>query len=179
MELWLHWLAVVFALLLASVRAKCPGSLSQVQYDALEKFYNSAGGPYWIFDFDFTKWTFPSSLSAPCTIPWEGINCTWSSKAHTECLVVSIELEYMNMSGTLSPYLGNLTSLQMLVLPNNTLSGQLPNELGLLTNLQYLYLPTNRLTGTIPTSLGRLAPLFYFAIYQNFVRGSIPTEIGL
>jgi hypothetical protein len=116
-------LAVVFALLLASVRAKCPGSLSQVQYDALEKFYNSAGGPYWIFDFDFTKWTFPSSLSAPCTIPWEGINCTWSSKAHTECLVVSIELEYMNMSGTLSPYLGNLTSLQMLVLPNNTLSG--------------------------------------------------------
>jgi Leucine-rich repeat (LRR) protein len=165
--------------LLASVRAKCPGSLSQVQYDALEEFYNSAGGPYWIFDFDLTKWTFPSSLSAPCTIPWEGINCTWSSKAHTECLVVSIELEYMNMSGTLSPYLGNLTSLQMLVLPNNTLSGQLPNELGLLTNLQYLYLPTNRLTGTIPTSLGRLAPLFYFAIYQNFVRGSIPTEIGL
>jgi hypothetical protein len=163
------------------VDGECEGSISEVEYDALQHFFQSTNGLYWTFGLveERTKWRFPSPLSEPCSVPWQGLNCTWGDPSQTQCFIVSVELQNANITGKLSPFLANLTYLNTLALPNNTLTGQMPSEYGMLTNLQYLYFPYNLLSGSVPSEYGTISTLFFFAIYHNKVGGSIPTELGM
>ena len=57
------------------------------------------------------------------------------------------------LTGSIPPELGNLTSLTHLQLDRNDLTGLIPPELGNITTLQSLLLGFNRLSGCIPSAL--------------------------
>jgi hypothetical protein len=73
--------------------------------------------------------------------------------------------------------LGNIESLESLVLSHNQLSGVIPAELGDLANLTQLYLSHNQLSGTIPTALGKLRHLYELDLSYNQFQGAVPESI--
>ena len=92
------------------------------------------------------------------------------------------------MSGEIPADLGDLASLQWLLLYGNALDGSIPPELGSLTSLQYLYLHNNQLDGSIPTQLGSLTSCLQrqcwtgrsLRLGQSALsdRWTIPSELG-
>ncbi|KAI4980109.1 hypothetical protein ZWY2020_016862 [Hordeum vulgare] len=128
-----------------------------------------------------------------CT--WEGITCSSPNRT-----VTGVSLASQGLEGSVSPFLGNLTSLLHLNLSCNSLSGGLPLELvssssitildvsfnqlnGALHELasptpapplQVLDLSSNNLTGGIPAALSNLHFLSAFNISNNGLEGPIP-----
>ncbi|TVU33417.1 hypothetical protein EJB05_25234 [Eragrostis curvula] len=83
---------------------------------------------------------------------WEGITCD------TDGLVTETSLASMGLEGSISPSLGNLTSLLSLNLSHNSLSGQIPAELLLHRSIVALDVSFNNLHGDLhklPSILGR------------------------
>lgn len=75
-------------------------------------------------------WTCSLGLAdAPCT--WTGVICSGGA-------VVTLNLYYLGLTGSLSSHIGSLTSLRALRMDVNTLTGSIPSSLGLLTNLEFL-----------------------------------------
>ncbi|KAK3031789.1 hypothetical protein RJ639_036941, partial [Escallonia herrerae] len=89
----------------------------------------------------------------PCS--WTMVTCS------PDNLVIGLGTPSQNLSGTLSPSIGNLTNLQIVLLQNNNLTGSLPSELGKLPKLKTLDLSDNFFTGEIPSSLSNLKSLEY------------------
>jgi Leucine-rich repeat (LRR) protein len=75
----------------------------------------------------------------------------------------------------LRPWLGSLTALTELYLPNNKLTG-VPADLGNLTALRRLFLFNNRLT-SLPPELGNLTALTDLYLHYNQLT-SVPAELG-
>ena len=92
--------------------------------------------------------------------------------------VTDLNLEENNLTGTLPPEIGDLTSLEGLRLENNSLSGAIPTEIGSMTSLKWLILKNNSLSGAIPTEIGNLTNLRQLHFDDNSLSGVIPTEIG-
>ena len=82
------------------------------------------------------------------------------------------------MSGPIPPELGQLASLQGLLLGGNRLSGSIPPELGQLSSLLALHLYENQLDGPIPPELGQLSNLSQLALSYNQLSGPLPPELG-
>ncbi|KAK3032207.1 hypothetical protein RJ639_036137 [Escallonia herrerae] len=80
------------------------------------------------------------------------------------------------LTGSLSPQLGDLKNLRILILAGCSFSGNIPNELGNLGELTYLALNTNNFTGGIPPSLGRLSNLYWLDLAENQLTGSLPVS---
>ncbi|XP_058101622.1 LRR receptor-like serine/threonine-protein kinase FLS2 isoform X2 [Magnolia sinica] len=104
---------------------------------------------------------------------WSGIACDPSSNA-----VVSISLSELQLQGKITPFLGNISSLQTLDLSSNSFSGSIPTELHLCSELTELLLSNNSLSDAIPTELGNLKKLQVLDLSTNFLDGSIPASIG-
>ncbi|XP_057487702.1 probable LRR receptor-like serine/threonine-protein kinase At5g10290 isoform X1 [Actinidia eriantha] len=104
--------------------------------------------------------------------------CTWSKVICDNNNVISVSLSSMGFSGTLSPKIGLLRTLQSLSLQGNGITGEIPEEFGNLTSLTKLDLENNRLTGEIPVSLGRLTKLQFLILNQNNLTGAIPNSIA-
>ncbi|KAJ0080801.1 hypothetical protein Patl1_10158 [Pistacia atlantica] len=100
---------------------------------------------------------------------WTGIACDPSSN-----LAVSISLVDKQLEGQISPFLGNLSALQVLDLTLNFFSGKIGN----LSNLQNLLLFENSIGGKIPPELDRCQKLLSLELYSNQFTGSIPSELG-
>ncbi|MCD7470929.1 histidine kinase osmosensor [Datura stramonium] len=79
---------------------------------------------------------------------------------------------------TLSPSIGNLTNLQIILLQNNNITGPIPKEIGRLSKLQTLDLSDNFFTGDIPLSLGHLNNLKYMRLNNNSLSGAIPVSLA-
>ncbi|XP_038896175.1 LRR receptor-like serine/threonine-protein kinase IOS1 isoform X2 [Benincasa hispida] len=111
----------------------------------------------------------------PMGFPWSGLNCSNGTVPR----IISLNLSTSGLTGEISPYISNLTMLQIfrleglvicgiwrtvfrevqasrsaliLDLSDNELTGELP-ELVKLPNLRILYLTRNRFTGLIPKDL--------------------------
>ena len=78
---------------------------------------------------------------------WEGVRCSVKNPNR----VSSLNLTNRGLVGQISPSLGNLTFLRILVLSTNSFSGEIPMSLGHLHRLQILSLQNNTLQGRIPT----------------------------
>ncbi|XP_028754473.1 protein NSP-INTERACTING KINASE 3 [Neltuma alba] len=106
----------------------------------------------------------------PCS--WRMITCTPDGS------VSALGLPSQNLSGKLSPGIGNLTNLQSVLLQNNAISGSIPAALGNLVKLQTLDLSNNTFSGGIPSSLGSLKNLHYLRLNNNSLSGSCPQSLG-
>lgn len=60
-----------------------------------------------------------------------------------------LKLPAFNLSGSISPHVGNLSFLRVIHLQNNSFSHQIPPEIGRLPRLQDLILENNSLTQLI------------------------------
>ncbi|XAR65351.1 Non-specific serine/threonine protein kinase [Bertholletia excelsa] len=106
----------------------------------------------------------------PCS--WTMVTCS------TEKLVIGIGTPSQNLSGRLSPSIGNLTNLQFVLLQNNNISGTIPSELGRLPKLQTLDLSSNLFRGEIPPSLSQMKSLQYLRLNNNSLSGKIPFSLA-
>ncbi|KAJ6364779.1 hypothetical protein OIU76_029700 [Salix suchowensis] len=71
----------------------------------------------------------------PCS--WTMVTCS------PESLVVGLGIPSQNLSGTLSPTIGNLTNLQTVLLQSNNITGPIPAEIARLSKLHTLDLSDN------------------------------------
>ena len=106
---------------------------------------------------------------------WEGVTVQGSPGAQGD-RVTRLSLTSLELTGGIPVELGQLTSLESLLLSDNQLTGGIPAELGQLANLKTLWLGGNQLT-EIPTELGDLTNLMQLLLSDNQLT-EIPTELG-
>ncbi|PSS13508.1 Protein NSP-INTERACTING KINASE 1 like [Actinidia chinensis var. chinensis] len=111
-----------------------------------------------------------SNAVDPCS--WTMVTCS------ADKLVIGLGAPSQSLSGSLSPGIGNLTNLQIILLQNNNMSGLIPAELGRLPKLQTLDLSNNFFTGEIPASLSHLKSLQYLRLNNNSLYGPIPSSLA-
>ncbi len=107
--------------------------------------------------------------------------------------LITLDINYSNISQPISPEIGTLINLTRLNLSNNQISGEIPSEIGNLLNLTSLNLGSNQLSGNIPTEIFNLSnlsggsePAFMGTIFyvgldlsNNLLSGIIPEQLGL
>ncbi|WVZ91518.1 hypothetical protein U9M48_037677 [Paspalum notatum var. saurae] len=107
-----------------------------------------------------------------CT--WPGVACgRWHPSR-----VVALRLASSNLSGRISPLLGNLSFLRELLLDDNKLTGPIPPELGHLGRLQVLNMSSNLLEGSVPKTLGGCRELKRLDLHDNHLQGEIPPSLA-
>ena len=139
------WRSVLVALLVLIPMSYADAQIPSIERDALIALYNSTDGANWS---DNTGWL--GAAGTECT--WYGVGC---SGGH----VLGLYLMANQLSGSIPPELGNLSSLNWLYLFLNQLSRSIPPELGNLSSLIRLELSANELSGSIPPELGNLSSL--------------------
>lgn len=154
-----HFLNSLLALVLLSISC-CDGACNQLDRDSLSSFNLS------ISAVPPLNW----SLSHDCC-GWEGVGCDGSGR------VINLWLPSKGLSGTISPYIMNLSSLSRLSLSHNWLSGSLPN--GFFTSLNQLQtvdLSQNRLSGELPPSDKLPTTIQIFNFSSNHFHGEIQSS---
>ncbi|XP_039038926.1 LRR receptor-like serine/threonine-protein kinase EFR [Hibiscus syriacus] len=105
---------------------------------------------------------------------WPGVTC---GRKHQR--VTKLELQFFKISGSLSPYIGNLSFLRELRLVGTNFYNQIPQEIGRLRRLEVLDLTNNSISGKIPSNLSSCSKLTVFDMGGNQLTGEIPTWLGL
>ncbi|XP_059634780.1 receptor kinase-like protein Xa21 isoform X2 [Cornus florida] len=82
------------------------------------------------------------------------------------------------IKGSIPSGIGNLSSMDAILLDSNELSGPIPTTIGGLQNLERLYLEHNRLQGPIPNDLCKLTKLGDIYASNNKLYGPIPKCLG-
>ncbi|XP_020216387.1 protein NSP-INTERACTING KINASE 3 [Cajanus cajan] len=159
------WLLGLFLLLLMEISSAAL-SPSGINYEvvALMAIKNDLIDPHNVLE----NWDINSV--DPCS--WRMITCS------SDGYVSALGLPSQNLSGTLSPGIGNLTNLQSVLLQNNAISGRVPAAIGSLEKLQTLDLSNNTFNGEIPSSLGGLKNLNYLRLNNNSLTGSCPQSLS-
>ncbi|XP_039131706.1 probable LRR receptor-like serine/threonine-protein kinase At1g06840 isoform X2 [Dioscorea cayenensis subsp. rotundata] len=83
-----------------------------------------------------------------------------------------------NISGSIPKEIGNITSLELLLLSGNQLSGSLPAELGYLSNLKRMQIDQNHISASIPESFASLNRVVHLHMNNNSLSGQIPQELS-
>ncbi|XP_071720259.1 uncharacterized protein [Rutidosis leptorrhynchoides] len=104
--------------------------------------------------------------------------CNWTSvvcsSRHTR--VVKLNLRSGGFSGSISPAVGNLSFLRVLVLFNNSFTGKVPQEVGKLSRLRTLGVSTNLLSGEIPSNISQCLNLEKLDLSRNDFVGTFLNE---
>lgn len=109
------------------------------------------------------------SNSSHCS--WYGIGCRNGS-------VTSISIRQGNLlSGTISPIIRELKSLQLIDLSYNYIRGEFPTSLYNCSKLEYLDISWNQFHGPLPSDIHRLSRLIHLNIAGNNF-SNIPGAIG-
>jgi Leucine-rich repeat (LRR) protein len=90
--------------------------------------------------------------------------------------LLSFNLEFNHLEGSIPTELCNLSNLQVLALGNNKFSKTIPACIGeKMHQLEHLFLDHNDFTGQLPTSLGDLKNLERLFLTDNLIRGDPST----
>ena len=134
----------------------------------LVAFYEATGGGNWKYNTNWLINTYPLDQ-------WHGVT------TDDEGRVISLDLAYNELTGSIPEALGQLNNLQDLYLGGNQLTGSIPETIGQLKNLQVLSLVNNQLTGTmtgtIPETIGQLKNLQDLYLGGNQLTGCIPLAL--
>ncbi|QCE12136.1 probable LRR receptor-like serine/threonine-protein kinase At1g06840 [Vigna unguiculata] len=114
----------------------------------------------------------------PCTRNWTGVWCFDKTGDDGYLHVREIYLMTMNLSGNLSPQLGQLSHLEIMDFMWNNLTGTIPKEIGNIKTLKLLLLNGNMLSGSLPDELGNLPNLNRFQVDENQLSGSLPDSLA-
>ncbi|XBI42278.1 hypothetical protein VPH35_126630 [Triticum aestivum] len=83
------------------------------------------------------------------------------------------------LTGAIPSNISHCSSLRKMVIADNKgLQGSIPSEIGNMQSLRLVHLYNNSLTGTIPSSLGNLSQVSILSLAANHLQGSIPEGIG-
>uniref|UniRef100_A0A6N2KLY9 non-specific serine/threonine protein kinase n=1 Tax=Salix viminalis TaxID=40686 RepID=A0A6N2KLY9_SALVM len=104
---------------------------------------------------------------------WSGVKC---SRKHQRVTV--LDLRSLELSGSVSPYIGNLSFLREIYLQNNSFRHEIPAQIGRLHRLQILLLHNNSFSGEIPASISGSYNLVALKLANNKLVGEIPVEFG-
>ncbi|XP_056163170.1 probable LRR receptor-like serine/threonine-protein kinase At3g47570 [Syzygium oleosum] len=104
---------------------------------------------------------------------WYGVTC---GRRHRRVTV--LDLSSQGLSGSISPYIGNLSFLRQIWLHNNSLDHEIPAQVGQLHRLRYLQLDNNSLVGEIPKNISGCLDLVSLLLQGNQLTGEIPGELG-
>ncbi|KAI3522226.1 hypothetical protein L1887_11710 [Cichorium endivia] len=109
---------------------------------------------------------------SPCN--WTRVVCGDSGRR-----VVGLDLSGLQITGPVSPHIGNLSFLISLQLQNNRFVGNLPDTITNLFRLRVINISTNSIQGNIPTNISRCIQLRVVDFMQNQLSGSIPEDLAL
>ncbi|CAL1358621.1 unnamed protein product [Linum trigynum] len=101
---------------------------------------------------------------------WYGVSCSTRHPGRVRIL----DLRSLELSGSISPHIGNLSFLWELTLINNSLSQGIPPEIGHMRRLKRLFLGNNSLTGEIPSNISASSALTIFHVGNNKLVGRLP-----
>jgi Leucine-rich repeat (LRR) protein len=82
------------------------------------------------------------------------------------------------IGGSIPSEVGNITSLELLLLNGNLLTGPLPDTIGFLPNLNRIQIDQNHISGPIPKSFANLNKTKHFHMNNNSLSGQIPPELS-
>ena len=138
--------------------------------EALVALYESTNGDDWMN----TKGYHDVWFSAQSVDLWFGVTV---QSGH----VFAIDLSNNNLTGHLTPMIGNLEALWTLNLDKNAISGSIPAELFNIWDIHEINLSNNSLSGPIPDTIGtgNAEDLSKFKVDNNNLSGAIPSTIGL
>ncbi|KAK9053721.1 hypothetical protein SSX86_024795 [Deinandra increscens subsp. villosa] len=168
-ELRSLWLRVVWTLSLLLVAADC-----QSTYPAEVTALQVIGESFIDWDNSLSNW----NRGDPCASNWTGVLCFNMTLDDSYLHVRELQLLNLNLSGTLSPSLGQLSYMRILDVMWNQITGSIPKEIGKLTNLRLLLLNGNQLTGSLPEEIGYLPNLERIQIDENYISGEIPKSFA-
>ncbi|KAM7252604.1 hypothetical protein ACFE04_008113 [Oxalis oulophora] len=89
---------------------------------------------------------------APLVYMWEGLNCSDLNDDPPRIISLNLSSSGLN-DGEIPQDISSLTSLQVLILSNNSFTGSIPDFLGNLPSLNTLNLENNNLSGSVPAKL--------------------------
>ncbi|KAF7851296.1 hypothetical protein BT93_L4153 [Corymbia citriodora subsp. variegata] len=104
---------------------------------------------------------------------WYGITC---GRSHRRVTILDLSSE--NLSGVVSPFIGNLSFLREVYLQNNSFHSEIPPQFSRLFRLQTLFLNNNSFNGQIPPNLSHCSNLLILDLGVNRLEGNLPTELG-
>ncbi|KAK1437005.1 hypothetical protein QVD17_02790 [Tagetes erecta] len=163
------WLRVVWSMGLFLVVAYCQ-STDPAEVTALRAIRESFIDP----ENSLSNWR----RGDPCVSNWTGVLCFNTTLDDSYLHVRELQLLHLNLSGTLSPALGQLSYMEILDVMWNKITGSIPKEIGGLTKLKLLLLNGNELTGSLPEEIGYLPDLDRIQIDQNHISGEIPKSFA-
>ncbi|KAF5750843.1 putative LRR receptor-like serine/threonine-protein kinase [Tripterygium wilfordii] len=104
---------------------------------------------------------------------WEGVICNDVNQR-----VITLNLSFHDLVGSLSPHVGNLSFLTGINLQNNYFHAQIPSQLGRLDRVKYLNFSNNSFSGQIPANLSGCSSLVWLRLGFNKLTGKIPFQLG-
>lgn len=124
-----------------------------------------------LHDWDASSTFSNSNFQDPVWCSWSGITC------HSKnAKITSIDLSHRNLSGTISPEIRHLTTLNHLNLSGNDFSGSFQAAVFELTELRVLDISHNSFNSTFPPGISKLKFLRIFNAYSNNFIGPLPQE---
>ncbi|XP_048135692.1 probable LRR receptor-like serine/threonine-protein kinase At3g47570 [Rhodamnia argentea] len=104
---------------------------------------------------------------------WYGVTC---GRRHRRVTVLNLQSK--QLSGVLTPHIGNLSFLTEVYLQNNSFYSEIPPHFGRLFRLQKLFLNNNSFNGQIPSNLSHCSNLLVLNIGFNMLEEKLPTQLG-
>ncbi|KAL6908215.1 hypothetical protein ACP4OV_002385 [Aristida adscensionis] len=105
---------------------------------------------------------------------WRGVSC---STRHAP-RVVALDLASLNITGQISPCIGDLGFLNKIDMAGNQINGNIPAEIGRLTRLRYLNLSMNSIAGGVPDTISSCSHLEFISLWNNSIEGEIPSSLA-
>lgn len=148
-------------------------NLPPCEIDALYDLYNATNGEYWTWTYgEGNPWNFSQPDPNPCYEQWMGLECFVDFDAGVYH-VNSLDLEYMNLSGTLPSTIGVFKYINAFSIQYASVGGKIPPTINNWTSPAGINLCGNLFTGSIPPEICELPSLFLVAFTQNQLTGTL------